>query len=102
VLVTDAVAWRAERIGESEVRMVNGAPRLANGTLAGSALTLDAAVRRLVHECGLPLDQVLAAVTSTPARLLGDPARGRIEPGRRADLVALTPDLHVEEVWIAT
>jgi N-acetylglucosamine-6-phosphate deacetylase len=102
VLVTDAVAWRAERTGEGEVRMVDGAPRLANGTLAGSALTLDAAVRRLVHECGLPLDQVIAAVTSTPARLLGDAARGRIEPGRRADLVALTPDLEVEEVWIAT
>jgi N-acetylglucosamine-6-phosphate deacetylase len=97
VLVTDAVAWR----GAPRVAMVDGAPRLADGTLAGSALTMDAAVRRMVLEAGIPLYDVISAATSTPARLVGADDRGRLAPGARADVVALTPELTVEEVWIA-
>jgi N-acetylglucosamine-6-phosphate deacetylase len=99
-LVTDAVGWRHGNLAEGRVTMVEGAPRLADGTIAGSAVGMDAAVRRLVEECEIPLDEALAAATSTPARLLGLGDRGRIVPGCRADLVALTPDLHVEEVWV--
>ncbi|MEA3076750.1 MAG: N-acetylgalactosamine-6-phosphate deacetylase [Actinomycetota bacterium] len=100
-LVTDAVAWRHGRLAEGRVTMIDGAPRLADGTIAGSALTMDAAVRRMVEEAEVPLDQAIAAATSTPARLLGLGDRGRILPGCRADLVALSTDLRVEEVWIA-
>jgi N-acetylglucosamine-6-phosphate deacetylase len=101
-LVTDAVAWRHGGLAEGRVTMVEGAPRLANGTIAGSALTMDAAIRRMVEEADIPLEDAIAAATSTPARLLGLGDRGRIVPGCRADLVALTPDLHVEEVWIGS
>jgi len=105
VVVTDAVAWRDGRLddrGELRVQVVDGAPRLADGTLAGSALTMDAAIRRMVEEAGIPLTEAVAAATSTPARLLGLGDRGRIVPGCRADLVALDPDaLTIDEVWIA-
>ncbi len=101
VVVTDAVAWRDGRLeagGERRVAIVDGAPRLADGTIAGSSLTMDAAVRRLVHEAGLPLHDVVTAATATPARLVNRPDLGRLVPGARADLVVLTPTLEIEDV----
>lgn len=91
-LVTDAVGWRAGRLAALDIAVVNGAPRLADGTLAGSALTMDQAVRNLVDAAGVePADAVRSAST-TPADVLGDRSRGRIEPGARADLVVLDRD----------
>jgi N-acetylglucosamine-6-phosphate deacetylase len=100
VLVTDSVAWRAGRAGDLELRVVDGVPRLADGTLAGSTLTMDGAVRFVTRRCGLPLEHAAQAAASTPARLLGLSDRGTIEPGRRADLVSLDESLAVGEVWI--
>jgi N-acetylglucosamine-6-phosphate deacetylase len=102
VLVTDAVAWRDGRLAEGRVEMVDGAPRLADGTIAGSALTMDRAVKRMVEEAGIPLVDVIGAASATPARLLGLDDRGVVAVGARADLVALGRDLAVEEVWIAS
>lgn len=100
VLVTDAVGWRAGSAGPVHLELRDGAPRLADGTLAGSALTMDAAVRTCVA-AGVPLEQALSAASTVPARLLGLADRGTIAPGRRADLVALDPHLQVAGVWVA-
>ncbi len=97
ILVTDAVAWR----GEVRTSMVDGAPRLADGTIAGSALTMDAAIRRMVHEAAIPLADAVAAASTTPADLLRRHDLGRLAPGARADIVVLTPDLAVDEVLLA-
>lgn len=91
-LVTDAVAWRAGHLATSRVTLVDGAPRLADGTIAGSALTMDVAVRNVVEAAGVPLADALTAASTTPAQVLGDRTRGRIEPGARADLVVLGRD----------
>ena len=91
-LVTDAVAWRAGHLAAASVTLVDGAPRLADGTIAGSALTMDAAVRNVVDAAGVPLADALTAASTTPADVLGDRSRGRIEPGARADLVVLDGD----------
>lgn len=91
-LVTDAVAWRAGHLAAATVTLVDGAPRLADGTIAGSALTMDAAVRNVVEAAGVPLADALTAASTTPADVLGDRQRGRIEPGARADLVLLGRD----------
>lgn len=90
-LVTDAVAWGGE----------GDAPRLPDGTLMGSTLTADGAVRNAVQRCGVSLVNAVHAASTTPADLLGLVDRGRIEPGARADLVALHPDLTVQTVWVA-
>lgn len=90
-LVTDAVAWEGE----------GDAPRLADGTLMGSTLTADAAIRNAVQRCGVSLVDAVRAASTTPADLLGLPDRGRIEPGARADLVALNPDMTVDCTWVA-
>jgi N-acetylglucosamine-6-phosphate deacetylase len=100
VLVTDAVGWRARSAGPVRLDLRDGAPRLADGTLAGSALTMDAAVRTCVAS-GVPLEQALHAASAVPARLLGLADRGSIAPGQRADLVALDQHLGVAGVWVA-
>ncbi len=99
-LVTDAVAWRAGSAGEVRMALADGAPRLPDGTLAGSALTMDAAVRFVVNRCGVPLADAVVAASTTPAALLGLEDRGRIAPGQRADLVVLDDDLQLGGVWI--
>jgi N-acetylglucosamine-6-phosphate deacetylase len=103
VLVTDAVAWEAETVGGIGVTLDEdtGAPRLPDGTLAGSALRMDAAVGNVVRECGVAMEDAIAAASTTPAALLGLTDRGRIEPGARADLVELDPDFRVTRTWVA-
>lgn len=101
VLVTDAVAWRAASMGPVRVHLSAGAPRLENGTLAGSALTMDQAIRNVVEHCAVSLSDGVAAAATVPARLLGLDDRGVIAAGRRADLVALDEEGVVGGVWVA-
>jgi N-acetylglucosamine-6-phosphate deacetylase len=105
VLVTDATEAAAREEGEYEIAGVpvevrQGAVRNTAGVLAGSALTLDAAVRNAAA-LGLDLAEVLTAVTATPARLVGRPDLGVIAPGSRADLVVLEDDLTVAATYLA-
>jgi N-acetylglucosamine-6-phosphate deacetylase len=64
--------------------------RLADGTLAGSSLTMDQALHNLVA-IGLPLAEASARVSRHAADYLGLPERGRLAPGAWADLVVLDP-----------
>lgn len=104
VLVTDAMAAAGApdgryRLGPLDVDVVDGVARLVEGgAIAGSTLTLDAAVRYAVTEAGVPVADAVRAATLAPARVLRLDDRGRIKPGCRADLVALGPDLHVRAV----
>jgi N-acetylglucosamine-6-phosphate deacetylase len=84
VLVTDSV--RANTIS---------APRLNDGTLAGSVLSMDQALRNTVVNCSVPLSVALTSATRNPAEVLGLRDRGDISVGKRADLVLLTHDLSV-------
>jgi N-acetylglucosamine-6-phosphate deacetylase len=71
-----------------------------DGTLAGAAITMRDALDYVVHALKVPLAEALTMATLTPARLLRiDDKVGRIAPGLRADLVHLTDDFEVSEVW---
>ena len=104
-LVTDAMAALGMSPGRYslahfEVIVDETTARLVNGTLAGSLLSLDTAVRNLITYTGCTLAEALSTVTSTPAVLLGLSHKGRIAPGCDADLVLLTPDLQVHTTFI--
>jgi N-acetylglucosamine-6-phosphate deacetylase len=101
-LVTDAVAARAGHAGGVRLHeSADGAARLADGTLAGSTLTMGEAVRNCVR-AGIDLDRALTMATSIPAAVVGMTDRGRLEPGMRADLVAIDrATLTIEGVWVA-
>ena len=76
--------------------------RLASGTLAGSVLAMDEALRRLIRYTGCTLNEALATITSTPADLLGiGHAHGRLRAGAWADLVFLTPTIEVVRTLVA-
>jgi N-acetylglucosamine-6-phosphate deacetylase len=64
--------------------------RLPDGTLAGSVLSLDRAVRNVVAFAGAPLAEAVRAVTSTPAAVLGLADRGVVAPRAVGDLVLLS------------
>jgi N-acetylglucosamine-6-phosphate deacetylase len=84
------------QLNDSQVIVSERDARLADGTLAGSVLPMDQALRNLVAYTGCTLSDALATVTSTPADLLGvGHLRGRVRAGLSADLVLLAPDLHV-------
>ncbi|MGL4650251.1 MAG: N-acetylglucosamine-6-phosphate deacetylase [Caldilineaceae bacterium] len=105
-LVTDAMAAMGMppgvyNLGGYEVQVDGHSARLPSGTLAGSILTMDGAVRHLIAQSGCSLAEALTMASRTPADLLGLPAKGRITPGADADLVLLDADLRVETTFIA-
>lgn len=105
-LVTDAMEAAGMPDGEYElggrkVRLEAGAVRLPDGSLAGSALTMDAALRNAIRILDIPLHEALRMITSTPAAVLCLPAKGRISPGADADLVVLSAEGEVQETVVA-
>jgi N-acetylglucosamine-6-phosphate deacetylase len=86
----------AYQVGDQPAIHMDGAIRLADGTLAGSVLTLDRALHNLQAATGRPLAELWAATSRNAARAVGvDDAKGSLEPGKDADLVLLDPELRV-------
>lgn len=102
VLVTDATPAAGAPPGHYEMggvtveRDSEGAVRTPDGRLAGSALTLDAAVRSWATATGATLAEAIAAASETPARAAGLPAP--LDIGSPADLVLLDRDGFVVRV----
>jgi N-acetylglucosamine-6-phosphate deacetylase len=88
------------RLGRQAVTKCLGGVRLADGTLAGSTLSMDRALRNLVDVIGLPLDDASRRVSANPAEFLELRDRGRLAVGAWADVVVLDRDLQVQEVFI--
>ena len=106
-LITDAV--RAAGMPEGDYKLydhqfsvtASGAARLADGTLAGSTLTMHRAVQNMVELAGLPIEMVIPMAAEVPARILGIADRkGRIAAGYDADLVVLTSKFEVSRVFV--
>ena len=97
ILITDAISATGMpdgiyKLGGFEVQVSNGRCEY-QGKLAGSVLTLDRAVRNVMSFAGWQLQQAVRLATLNPAQRLGiSDQRGLLAPGRRADLVLLTPE----------
>jgi N-acetylglucosamine-6-phosphate deacetylase len=102
ILVTDAI--RATGLedgdydlgGHQKVQVRDGIARTSRGSLAGSTLAMDAALRNVIRFTGLSVNDALRMATTTPAEALGLSSRkGTIKPGADADLVLVDPDMNV-------
>lgn len=106
MLITDAMPPAAGGPDQFDlqgrrVSRADGYLRLEDGTLAGSVLTMDEAVRYAVKVVRLDLTDALAMASRVPATFLRrDADLGRIAPGYLASLVHLDNDLRVLETWI--
>jgi N-acetylglucosamine-6-phosphate deacetylase len=105
-LVTDAVAAAgmppgSYELGGQQIRISpgEGLARRTDGTIAGSSLSLDAAIRNLV-DVGIAASDVLDAATRVPADVLGRTDLGRLATGAKADLVWWSDDLRPLRVWV--
>ncbi|WP_405373080.1 MULTISPECIES: N-acetylglucosamine-6-phosphate deacetylase [unclassified Microbacterium] len=103
-LITDAMAAAGHGdgdhlLGGRAVRVAGGVARAADGVLAGSTLTQDAALRTAVA-AGVPLGEAITSLTRTPARAIGRPELGSLAVGSTADAVLLDEALHVRRVMV--
>lgn len=107
MLVTDAMPSAGTQLERftlqgREITITNGALRAEDGTLAGSVLTMDLALRNATEMLGITLAQASRLASGNPAAFLRmERARGAIAPGLAADLVHLDEALRVRRVWIA-
>jgi N-acetylglucosamine-6-phosphate deacetylase len=106
MLITDAMPSAAGgpdafELQGRRVTRKSGRLELADGTLAGSDLTMEAALHYCVRELKVGLGAVLRMASLTPAQFLRcDNELGRIRKGHLASLVHLDQDLHVTKVWV--
>ena len=106
ILITDAMSATGMpdglyKLGELEVRLVEGRCLIGENTLAGSTLTLDAAVRNFARFAGTSIAEAVQLASRNPARMagLGDQA-GSLREGGPADLVVLSPEGAVLDTWL--
>ena len=88
------------RLGRHTVTKCAGGVRLADGTLAGSTLTMDQALRNLVNEMGLSVSEASARVSTHAANYLGLQDRGHLSIGSWGDMVLLNRDLILTNVFV--
>ena len=106
VLITDAISGAGMpdgmyTLGGQEIEVKEGAVRLADGTLAGSSLEMDTAVRNALQCTGLPPAQCIQMASWNPARSIGVGDRmGAIAPGMLANLNILDADLKIVQTYI--
>ncbi|HEV7132267.1 MAG TPA: N-acetylglucosamine-6-phosphate deacetylase [Gaiellaceae bacterium] len=104
-LISDATAGAgigggSYQLGDVSIEVGDGPPMREDGVLAGTVLTMIEAVRN-VHALGIPFEEAIGAATSVPARIVGRPDLGVLEPGGAADVVVLDDRLDIVNVLSA-
>jgi N-acetylglucosamine-6-phosphate deacetylase len=106
ILITDAIRAACMKsgaydLGGQQVTVENGAARLSDGTLAGSVLRLNEAVKNLWENTELSLQQVIRTVTMNPAKLIGlDSEIGSLEVGKKADIIIFDNNIDIKTTII--
>lgn len=106
ILITDAIRAAGledgeYRLGEQLVQVEGGVARVSSGSLAGSTLTMDQAVRNMIEFAGVTLREAVGMATLAPAQALGIESRkGILAAGADADLVILDADLQVQMTMV--
>jgi N-acetylglucosamine-6-phosphate deacetylase len=106
MIVTDSM--RAAGLPDGEYDFVDrrvivkdGAPRLADGTLAGSALVMDRGVLNVWRATGRPLPEIVRLASANPARLHGlEGRKGSLASGCDADIVCFDENLEIQLTFV--
>lgn len=107
ILITDSIRAGCMKegvyeLGGQRVTVDKVSARLTDGTLAGSILRLNEAVKNLMDSTELTLEQAIKTVTINPAKLLGlDSEIGSIEIGKRADITIFDENLDIRSTIVA-
>lgn len=89
------------QIGERTIQKSDKTATLPNGTLVGSILTLNVAIRNMMNFCDCKLHEAVNTVTLNPAMYLGlENEIGQIKKGNKADLVIFNSDIDIEKTFI--
>lgn len=100
-LITDAMRAKGmpdglSELGGQQVFVKNGEARLSDGTLAGSVLKMNVAVKNLVEKVGVSFTDAVDFASANPAKNLGlYDERGSIEVGKRADFAVMDKDYNI-------
>ena len=90
------IADGESELGGQKVFVKNGEARLADGTLAGSVLRMNVAVKNMVEKVGMSLPEACDLATINPAKVLGiENEAGSIREGKRADFAVLDDKFNV-------
>ncbi|MBI0551279.1 N-acetylglucosamine-6-phosphate deacetylase [Pectobacterium parmentieri] len=107
LLITDAMRAAGMPDGNYSicghpVTMHDGIVRTESGGLAGSTLTLDAAVRNMVNNVGVTTEDAIHMVSLHPAKMLGlDKQLGSLAVGKHANIISLNSQLLLQNIWIS-
>ena len=98
-LVSDTVAWETERAYRRDIRLIDGAPRLPDGTIAGSATPLSECVRHCIRTAHVDPVAAMMAASTTPRLVLDPVDTTQVTETSTLELVALDDDFHVVGAW---
>jgi N-acetylglucosamine-6-phosphate deacetylase len=105
IVITDAQAGAGKESSTFEfagqpAHVERGAARLADGTITGSVLTMDQALRNTLRMMPVSLSEAVGMLTFNPARAIHvDDRKGRLYPGYDADLLLFSPDLTLQATF---
>jgi N-acetylglucosamine-6-phosphate deacetylase len=105
IVITDAQAGAGNEGATFEfagqpAHVERGAARLADGTITGSVLTMDQALRNSLRMMPVSLSEAIGMLTLNPARSIHvDDRKGRLRPGYDADLLLFSPDLMLQATF---
>lgn len=88
------------KLGGLKVTVKGGSPRLADGRLAGSTLTLDVALKNMVTKGLIPLPFVSEMASRVPAESIGETTIGSFSYGKKADIVVLDKSFKVVRTYV--
>jgi N-acetylglucosamine-6-phosphate deacetylase len=107
ILITDAVRAGGlpdgeYELGKEKIIVKSSVSRTLSGSLAGSTLTMEAAVKNMITFTGRSLKEIIPLATSVPARAMGwYGQKGVITPGADADIVILDRDLNIQTTIVS-
>lgn len=105
ILVTDAMCAchmppGSYQLGGQEVIVDETSARLKNGTLAGSILKMNEAIKNVLNHTTYSLPEVVNMCTSNPAKLLNLHKAGNLEKGNKSDFAVFDSDIAIKMTWV--